>query len=59
MAKQQTFGDKLKKGKNVDTRINVKVIKGYKCENRNSIRFIDKMVKVDDLNQLDKIDISL
>lgn len=59
MAKTQTFGDKLKKGKHIDNRINVKVIKGFKCENRNSIRFIAKMVKVDDLNQLDKIDISL
>lgn len=58
MAKTQTFGDKVKKKKSGDERISVKVIKGINSD-RGSVRFIEKMVKVDNLDQLDKIDINL
>ncbi len=57
MAKQQTFGDKLKR-KQEDTRVNVKVIKWYHDETRGTLRSMVKFVHVDDLNLLDKIDIS-
>jgi hypothetical protein len=56
MAKTQTFGDKLKK-KKADERINVKVIKGVKS-NSGSLRFLESFVKVNDLNELDKMDFS-
>lgn len=56
MAKQQTFGDKLKK-KAVDSRTNVKVIKSYFTEEGN-MRFLERLVKVQDLSELEKIDIS-
>lgn len=59
MAKQQTFGDKVKKKQQTDTRVSVKVIKGIKSPERGSVRFITKMVKVDNIDQLDKIDINL
>jgi hypothetical protein len=58
MAKTQTFGDKVKKKKSDDERINVKVIKGINSD-RGSVRFIEKMVKVENLEQLEKIDINL
>lgn len=57
MAKKQTFGDKMKKGK-VDDRVVVKVIKGFKDESTNGTKFAEQFVKVDNLNQLDKIDIN-
>ncbi|MCX7735766.1 MAG: hypothetical protein N2319_03535 [Candidatus Kapabacteria bacterium] len=57
MAKQQTFGDKLKKKKQADTGINVKVIKGFRTDDGN-LRFLEKFVKVQDLNELTKVDIS-
>ncbi len=57
MAKQQTFADKLKKKKG-DTRISVKVVKGFKTE-KGSVRFLQKMVKVDDLNQLANVDFNI
>jgi hypothetical protein len=55
MAKQQTFGDKLKK-KEVEKPV-VKVIKGIPTE-KGSLRFIERFVKVDDLNEVTKIDIT-
>ena len=58
MAKTQTFGDKVKKKKSDDERVSVKVIKGINSD-RGSVRFIEKMVKVDNLDQLEKIDINL
>jgi len=57
MAKQQTFGDKLKKKKQTDSGINVKVIKGFRTDEGN-LRFLEKFVKVQDLNELTKVDIS-
>lgn len=57
MAKTQTFGDKVKKKKMGDTRINVKVIKGYRTESGN-MRFMEKFVRVNDLNDLANIDIT-
>lgn len=56
MAKQQTFGDKLKK-KAVDTRINVKIIKGFRSD-KGSIKFVERFVKVNDLSEIEKVDIS-
>ena len=56
MAKQQTFGDKLKK-KSIDSRINVKIIKGFRSD-KGSIKFVERFVKVNDLAEVDKIDIS-
>ncbi|MFC2130217.1 hypothetical protein ACFLSQ_02160 [Bacteroidota bacterium] len=57
MAKTQTFGDKLKK-KKVDDFINVRVIQGLQSELRGTVRFIERMIKVKDLNELDKVDIN-
>ncbi len=59
MAKQQTFGDKVKKKKQTDTKVSVKVIKGIKSPEKGSVRFITKIVKVDNVEQLDKVDINL
>ena len=56
MAKTQTFSDKLK-GKEKDTRVSVKIIKGITSE-IGSTRFIEKVVKIDDLGQLAKLDIN-
>ncbi len=56
MAKQQTFQDKLKKLK-TDTRVNVRVIKAYRGD-KGTIKFMERFVKVDDVNQIEKIDIS-
>ena len=56
MAKQQTFQDKLKKLK-TDSRVNVRVIKAYRSD-KGSVKFVERFVKVDDANQIEKIDIS-
>ncbi|MFH1049638.1 MAG: hypothetical protein V1779_01765 [bacterium] len=58
MAKQQTFGDKLKKKKKVDDNISVRVVQGLQSELRGTVRFVDLMVKVKDLNELENIDIT-
>jgi hypothetical protein len=55
MAKTQTFGDKSKKVK--DTSLNVKVIKGFRSD-KGTIKFVTRFVKVTDVAQVDKIDIS-
>jgi hypothetical protein len=55
MAKQQTFGDKLKKKKQADVGINVKVIKGMKGD-AGTLRFVEKFVRVNDMADLDKMD---
>ena len=57
MAKTQTFGDKQKKGKVIDF-IPVKVIKWYKDEERSSVRSLERFVRVKELSELDKIDVS-
>lgn len=57
MAKTQTFGDKFKKKKAHELLLNVKVVKGYRTDEGN-LRFVEKFVKVADLNELEKIDIS-
>jgi len=57
MAKTQTFGDKMKKKKHADLFINVKVVKGFRTDEGN-LRFVEKFVKVQDTNELEKIDIS-
>ena len=56
MAKTQTFSDKLNKSKQA-IKPTVKVIKGFTSE-IGSTRFLEKVVKVDDLSQLDKLDIN-
>ncbi len=56
MAKQQAFGDKAK-GKVKDTSMNVKVIKGFRSET-GSVKFVSRFVKVKDIAEVDKIDIS-
>lgn len=56
MAKQQTFGDKVKK-KGGDNRISVKVIKGYRSES-GSTKFLERFVKIDEMAQVDKVDIN-
>ncbi|MFY7998826.1 MAG: hypothetical protein ACOVSW_09530 [Candidatus Kapaibacteriota bacterium] len=55
MAKTQTFGDKSKKQK--DTTIHVKVVKGYRSE-KGTTKYVTRFVKVADVGQVDKIDIS-
>jgi hypothetical protein len=54
MAKKQTFADKTKA--KATEKISVKVIKGYTSE-IGSTRFIEKIIRVDDLSELNKIDI--
>ena len=56
MAKKQTFGDKMSK-KVVDTRLNVKVIKPYHSE-KGKLKYLERFVKINDLSEIDKIDIS-
>ena len=56
MAKQQTFGDKTKK-KVADTKIAVKVIKAFRSE-KGTIKFMERLVKVDDVGQIEKMDLS-
>lgn len=55
MAKKQSFGDKLKRGKGVDKNV-VKVIKGLKTES-GSTKYVEEYIKVDDMNQVTKIEI--
>jgi hypothetical protein len=55
MAKQQSFGDKVKKKKG-DSRPIVKVIKGFYTE-EGTPKFIEGFVRVEDLSQVDKVDI--
>lgn len=57
MAKTQTFGDKQKKGKVIDF-IPVKVIKWYKDEDRSSVRSLERFVRIKELSELDKIDVT-
>lgn len=57
MAKTQTFGDKLKKSKVIDF-IPVKVIKWYKDDNRETVRSLERFVRIKDLSELDKIDVT-
>lgn len=57
MAKKQTFAEKAKKAKKTVDKISVKVIKGYTSE-IGSTRFLEKMVKIDDISQIEKIDIN-
>lgn len=57
MAKQMSFMDKVKKKTKTEVGYNVKVIKGYRTPEGN-LRFFHKFVRVDDLNELSKIDIS-
>jgi hypothetical protein len=56
MAKTQTFGDKQKK-KAADTKISVKVIKAFRSD-KGTIKFVERFVKVDDISQAEKIDIT-
>jgi len=56
MAKQQTFGDKTKK-KVGDTKISVKVIKAFRSE-KGTVKFMERLVKVDDVGQIEKMDLS-
>lgn len=56
MAKAQTFGDKLKKKKELEKPV-VKVIKGFKG-NDGGIKFVEQFVKLDDMANVDKVDIS-
>ena len=55
MAKQQTFGDKLKKRKQQDLGIHVKVVRAMKSDT-GSMRFTEKFVKVNDISEIDQID---
>ncbi len=56
MAKQQSFGDKVKK-KSVDSRITVKVIKGYRSDT-GSMKYLERLVKVEDVAAMEKLDIT-
>lgn len=56
MAKQQAFGDKMKK-KTADTRISVKVIKAYRSDT-GSMKYVERLVKVADAAAMEKLDIS-
>ncbi|MFN3195349.1 MAG: hypothetical protein ACE364_05300 [Chlorobiota bacterium] len=54
MAKKQTFDSK---GKGSDL-TSVKVLKWYQDENRGTLRLLTKLIKVKDLNELQKIEIN-
>jgi hypothetical protein len=56
MAKQQTFGDKNKK-KAADSKISVKVIKAFRSE-KGTVKYLERFVKVDDVGQIEKMDLS-
>lgn len=56
MAKQQSFGDKTKK-KAADSRITVKVIKGYRSDS-GSMKYLERLVKVEDTAAIEKLDIT-
>jgi len=57
MAKSQTFSDKLKKKKTTEGGINVKVIKGFRTE-KGTINYLERFVKVNDINEIENIDIT-
>ncbi len=57
MAKKQTFGDKLKKGKKGEDSINVKVIQGYRSD-QGTVRYFQRFVRVPDISAVDKIDLA-
>lgn len=54
MAKQQTFGDKLKKKGGVQ-KMSVKVVRGFRGP-AGTIKFKDRFVQVEDLGQIEKMD---
>jgi len=56
MAKQQTFSDKLNK-KTADPRTTVKIIKGISSD-IGSTRFIEQVMKIEDVGLLNSIDIN-
>jgi hypothetical protein len=56
MAKTQSFSDKLKK-KRAEAGIHVKVIKGYR-EEAGNVKFLEKFVKIMDIAEIDKVDIT-
>lgn len=56
MAKTQTFGDKLKK-KKANEKPTVKVIRGFKGDDGNT-HFLETFVKVDDVANVDKLEIT-
>lgn len=56
MAKVQTFADKLKKQKQEELGIQVKVIKGYRTE-KGSVAYNEKYVNIKDISEIDKIDL--
>lgn len=56
MAKTQSFGDKNKK-KTQDTRVNVKVIQAFRSD-KGTIKYVERFVKLDDIGQVEKIEIS-
>lgn len=58
MAKQQTFADKLKKKKQEEAGINVKVIKGFKT-GKGNYGFLEKFVNIKDLSEVNGIDIDV
>ncbi len=57
MAKQQTFGDKVKKKKG-DNKIHVKVICSSKTDD-GRVRFHERFVAIDDMNQLEKVEVNI
>ena len=56
MAKAQTFGDKVKKKKQ-DTRIHLKVVSGFRTD-KGSMRFTERLVALNDISEIDKIEIN-
>ncbi len=56
MAKKQTFGDKLKKQK-ADDKITVKVVQSYKTDDGKT-RFVERFVRVSDVNELSGVSVS-
>ncbi len=56
MAKKQVFGDKLKKGKDADSGLNVKVIQGYRSET-GTVKYYERFVRVADIKDVDSIDL--
>lgn len=56
MAKKQTFGDKLKKGEGAEKHA-AKVLKWYHDENRGTLRFKERIVMMDNPNDVATVDI--
>ena len=54
MAKQQTFGDKVGK-KTASQLMTVKVVRGFRGP-AGTIKFKDRLVQVENLGQIDKMD---